>query len=287
MNKLMMGASALLILAGCSEAGPPQATPVFPDAADPTPFTRAYSMTESLDGAVRVYAQEDGDQTQLKLVRRQGRGWSEPELLDLPHRKTLTGPRFSFEDGALYYASDAPMPARPGRTDLNIWKVDYKDGTFGEPEPLEVGTINTGANETMAAVASDGTMLLVTNHSRAGGGGYDLMQAHQNTEGQWQLTVMPDGINDLRTDDHVAIAPNGQWAIFYSHRMPKEGSADLWRMARGADGEWQLPVNLGPVVNTEAIEFGAGLSGDGSTFFFSRDGRLMKLPVSALDRLEP
>lgn len=287
MKKLMMGASTLLILAGCDVAGPLQATPVFPDAADPTPFTRAYSMTESLDGAVRVFAQEDGDQTQLKLVRYQGGVWSEPELLDLPHRKTLTGPRFSFEDGALYYASDAPMPERPGRTDLNIWKVAYEDGAFGEPVPLESDTINTGANETMAAVASDGTMLLVTNHSRAGGGGYELMQARRSTDGEWQLSVMPDGVNDLRTDDHVAIAPDGKWAIFYSHRTPKEGSADLWRMVRGTDGEWQVPVNLGPVVNTTDIEFGAGLSGDGSILFFSRDGRLMQIPVSALDRLKP
>ena len=50
---------------------------------------------------------------------------------------------------------------------------------------------------------------------------------------------------------------------------------------RGADGTWQAPQNLGEPVNTSGIDFGAGLSGDGSILFFSRDGELMMISLDA------
>jgi hypothetical protein len=36
-------------------------------------------------------------------------------------------------------------------------------------------------------------------------------------------------------------------------------------------------VNPGPPLNSEDSEFGPGLSGDGQTLFFSRDGVLMQI----------
>ncbi|MAP94664.1 MAG: hypothetical protein CMK07_06905, partial [Ponticaulis sp.] len=48
------------------------------------------------------------------------------------------------------------------------------------------------------------------------------------------------------------------------------------------DGTWLGPYTLGPNINTPGIDFGAGKSHDGETFFFSREGQMMEMPMSAL-----
>lgn len=270
------------IVSGCGSPAPVEPVKVFPDAPEPTPFTRAYSMTEAPDG-VRVFVQENGDKTLMYYVTREGAGWSDPIEVDLPHRDMITGPHFSRYDGKFYFSSNAAFPGREGNNDLNIWRAEYLgEGRFGAPEPLPMPDINTGANETEVATTEDGLMLLVSNHSRAGRGGYDIMQARESDDGSWTLESMPDGFNNRLADDHLAMDPAGQWVIFYSHRRPKAGGVDLWISERGEDGVWQTPENLGPFINTSAIEFGAGLSWDGETFFFSRDGALMEVPLSAV-----
>ncbi|MEO1642982.1 MAG: hypothetical protein AAFR74_06560 [Pseudomonadota bacterium] len=269
-------------LGACGISEPVQPERVFPDAAEPTPFTRAYSMTEAPDG-VRVYVQESGDDTLMYWVKPEGNGWTAPVEVDLPNRGMMTGPHFSRFDDGFFFASNAPFPGREGNGDLNLWRADYLgDGQFGEAEPLPMPSVNTGANEIDVETTRDGLLVFVTNHSRAGGGGYDLMQATQGADGEWVAEVMPEGVNDRLADDHVALDPDGQWIIFYSHRAPKAGGVDLWISERDEDGEWQAPVNLGPFVNTNSIEFGAGLSWNGETFFFSRDGALFEVSTEAL-----
>ena len=289
MNRILFVVPAIVALtAACQPDQPVRAHAVFPNAPAPTPFTRAYSLSESADGKVRVFAQEDGDATRLMASWLEGREWSEPRPLDFPHRMTLTNPSFSHADGALLFSSDAEIDGLAGRTDLNIWRAPYLgDGEFGPPEPLPVHVINTGANETSAAVTQDGVLYFATNHSRAGGGGYDIMQAVQDESGAWTVTPLPKYINDPRANDHIAVAPDGSWLIFYSHRKPNLGQTDLWRSNRTDDGNWSPPFSLGPDVNTAAIEMGAGLSADGQTLFFSRDGRLMQIALDETPQMPP
>ena len=273
---------SLIALSACGVDQPAEPIRVFPDAPEPTPFTRAYSMTEAPDG-VRVFVQEDGDQTLMYFVEREGAGWSEPVEVDLPHRGLLTGPHFSRFDDAFYFSSNAVYPGREGPNDLNIWRATYLgQGQFGEAEPLPMPQINTGANEIDIATTEDGLLLFVTNHSRSGSGGYDVMQATLNSDGEWESETMPEGFNDRLADDHITLDPLGRWVIFYSHRQPKIGGVDLWISERDGEGSWQTPVNLGSFINTSAIEFGAGLSWDRETFFFSRDGALFEVPIAAV-----
>ncbi|MEM1391483.1 MAG: hypothetical protein AAGG45_10420, partial [Pseudomonadota bacterium] len=271
---------SLIVLTACSVDQPVEPVRIFPDAPEPTPFTRAYSMTEAPDG-IRVFVQEDGDQTLMYFVEREGAGWSEPVEVDLPHRGMLTGPHFSRFDDAFYFSSNAAYPGREGANDLNIWRAAYLgQGRFDEPEPLPMPQINTGANEIGTATTEDGLLLFVTNHSRSGSGGYDVMQARLNSEGEWASETMPEGFNDRLADDHIAMDPLGRWVIFYSHRQPKFGGVDLWISERDSEASWQVPVNLGSFINTAGIEFGAGLSWDNETFFFSRDGALFEVPIA-------
>ena len=274
-------ASALLA-AACSAPASKEPVEAFPgEPIFETQLTWSYSLTESPDRTVRVFASERGDETWLYESRLENGKWTAPVRMELPGRKMITGPSFSHFDGALYFSSDAALEALPGRKDLNLWRVPLVDGEWGEAEPLP-GDLNTGANETMAVVSRDGTMVFASNHSRLGAGGYDIGLASQDADGNWMLVRPLDELNDGRTDDHIALTADGDRLFFYSHRAPKEGVVDIWTSKRLADGSWETAVNPGPPLNTSGVDFGAGLSGDGKILFFSREGKLMQVPLETL-----
>lgn len=255
-------------------------TPVLPEADAPTAFTRAYGLTESPDGKIRVFAKEDRDLTLLYEMRLQEDGtWSEPSELDFPKRIKLTNPSFSFADGMLYYASDADIFER-GQRDGNIWRVAPTETGWGEPQPLPA-SINDGAEQLNPAMDREGR-LYFTSNGYDSVGGHDIFEAtYDEAAGDWTVSMMPEGVNDARADAHLAVTPDGNRLFFYSHRAPKLGVVDIWTSERGADGVWQAPRNLGEPVNTPGIDFGAGLSGDGSILFFSREGELMMISLEA------
>lgn len=269
-------------LAACTQEGAPPAepVPVLPDAEAPTPFTRAYGLTESNDGEVRVFAKEDRDLTELFEMRRQEDGsWSEPAALDFPHSKKLTNPSFSFADGMLYYVSDEEIFER-GQRDANIWRVELTPEGWGEPEPLPA-SINTGADELNPAMDAQGR-LYFTSNGYDSIGGHDIFEAQfDEAAGDWTVSLMPDGVNDAKAEAHLAVTPDGERMFFYSHREPKLGVVDIWTTTRDESGTWQTPRNLGAPVNTPGIDFGPGVSSDGSTLFFSREGTLMMISMEA------
>jgi hypothetical protein len=271
-----------LVVAACSKPAPTGATEIFPGAETPDHRNHAYSMTENADGTIRIFTREKGDEAWLYEMHRSGKTWSEPKRMDLPARRRLKGASFNRQDGSLYFATDALMPPRSGK-DLNIWRVEWDGTAWGEAKPIE-GDINTGGDETIASVAADGTMIFVSNRPEMDGFGYGLGEAHQDETGAWKITKFLTELNDVRTDDHVAITADGNRIFFYTHRTPKLGGADIWTSVRRADGAWSDPVNPGAPLNSEANEFGAGLSGDGQTLFFSRNGVLMEIPLELVLR---
>lgn len=279
---LISGAALLSACGGQEAAAPVEPVAILPDAPEPTPFTRAYELAESPDGRIRIFAQEDRDDTNLFEMRLQEDGsWGAPQMLELPHVRRITSPAFDPRDGTLYYSSDEPVEGISGRVELNLWRVAQVGDSWGEPEPL-TGDINSGAIEKSPALDRDGNLYFVTDHPRAGGGGLDIMRATYDAEaGGWRAQPMPEGFNSPRADDHVALTPDGNRMFFYSHRNPKMGFVDIWTATRGEDGEWSTPVNLGAPVNTPGIDFGAGMSRDGQTLFFSREGALMAIPMEA------
>ena len=271
-------AASTFLFAACSESKPSGPIPVFPDADAPTHLTHAYSMTESSDGNIRIYTQENGDEAWLYEMHRTGKSWSKPARMTLPARKLLKGASFDREDGSLYFATDAKMPPPFGGKDLNIWRTEWDGSAWSEAKPIE-GDINTGANETIASVAADGTMIFVSNRPEMDGFGYGLGEAHRDESGAWKITKFLTYLNDMRTDDHAVITEDGKRLFFYSHRSPTVGATDIWTSTRLADGSWSAPENPGPPLNSKGNDFGPGLSGDGSTLFFSRDGRLMEISM--------
>ena len=268
-----------LALAGCGQSTQSSA-PDTPQLILPNPETfgrrdRNFGLTESVDGSIRAFVAQRGDFTNIMIMRRTDAGWTEPTPLDFPHRETNMSAHFSPFDGRFYFATDAPHPERPGRKDLNIWSGILKDdNTLEDARPMP-NEINTGAEEDSIAFTADGDMFFTSSHRR-GAGGFDIYAAHKNAEGVWEYEGLPN--NTRMADTQVVVTPDGQHMFNYAHMPDVIGVVDIYRRDRTEDG-WSDPINLGPLINTETIDYGPGLSADGTRFFFSRDGQLMEVAL--------
>jgi Tol biopolymer transport system component len=76
-------------------------------------------------------------------------------------------------------------------------------------------------------------------------------------------------VNSSSDEGSPAVSKNGRSLYFASTRPGQLGGNDIY-VSQWDDGtgEWGLPVNLGPVVNTTATEFSPSLSRDGHWLFF-------------------
>lgn len=79
-------------------------------------------------------------------------------------------------------------------------------------------------------------------------------------------------INTKYWEAHGFITEDGSTLIFASDRPGGFGGLDLYISKLGADGEWGIPVNLGPEINTPFNEDRPFLINGGKTLFFASQG---------------
>jgi hypothetical protein len=79
-------------------------------------------------------------------------------------------------------------------------------------------------------------------------------------------------INTAYNDQHPALSRDGLSLYFTSNRPGGFGADDLWVSKRtSVDDAWGPPQNLGPIINTGAVEFAPAFSRDGHWLFFHTD----------------
>lgn len=78
--------------------------------------------------------------------------------------------------------------------------------------------------------------------------------------------------NTAYNDQHPAMSKDGLSLYFTSSRPGGFGADDLWVSKRtGMEDPWGVPESLGPIINTDAVEFAPALSRDGHVLFFHSD----------------
>lgn len=88
--------------------------------------------------------------------------------------------------------------------------------------------------------------------------------------GVWQYEpFFPDSIIGDGHDDTPFMTNNGNTVYFSSDRSGGQGGFDIW-VTENIDGNWTLPVNLGPNINTDSDEISPTLTMNNSELFFIR-----------------
>ena len=131
--------------------------------------------------------------------------------------------------------------------------------------------LNTIVQDATVGLSPEGNEMILYRTSQNLTSG-DLFSV-KRMQGLWQdPEKMTERINSPFHEPSATISPDGSEVYFSSDREGGFGGHDLYRIRQLPNGEWSLPLNLGPTINTPFEEDAPFLHSDGTTLFFSSTG---------------
>ncbi|MEM1322198.1 MAG: OmpA family protein [Bacteroidota bacterium] len=154
----------------------------------------------------------------------------------------------------------------------NVYICNYKKGQWGQSRSFG-STINTKKNEGMAKFETHGRAFYFAGCMRSDTeGGCDIYRASLDHGEVTEVKRLEGHLNSTFWDSQPTITCDGQAMYFSSTRKEGLGGADLWVSYLMDNGDWSLPQNLGPAINTPGDEEAPFISSDGQTLYFSSTG---------------
>jgi Tol biopolymer transport system component len=198
--------------------------------------------------------------------------WTEPVRLDAPINTQYTEAIGCISpDGLeLYFTSDRPG----GSGHEDIWVTRRESMQYSWGAPVNLGSvINSSAHDPCWSISDDGLELYFWS-IRSGGG--DIYVTSRATKGDpWQGPVKLSAVVNSSSFEGFPLILNGGLMLLFSDAVslaPRPGGyggGDIWMTTRATrNDDWNVPVNLGPKINTTAYEGTPKISPDGSTLYF-------------------
>ena len=130
--------------------------------------------------------------------------------------------------------------------------------------------INTESHDGCVGLSPDGQELFVYRWSQEGNGDLyssDLVGA------EWSAPRhLGANINSKAWESDVSVTPDKKVIFFTSTKKGGFGGRDIYMARRLPNGEYAVPINLGPKINTELDEDAPFIHPDGKTLYFSSQG---------------
>ena len=278
---------ASLALASCSRAPAPLSPAAAPAALpSPPPYALTSAATEPVlfgpdvistgdfeshaaftpDGGTVYFVKSDPDFTRWTIYQSDfaaGR-WGTPRIAPFSGRYRDSDPFITADGQHLYFISDRPEDGA-AKADMDIWVMDRTPQGWSAPRnPGE--PVNSPQSEWHPSLTASGTLYF--GSARSGGLGMnDIYRARFDGHG-WSVENLGAPVNTPGDEYEPMIAPDESYLIFMAFRPGGLGGSDLY-LSWHRDGAWTEPVNLGPPVNSSALELAPALSPDGRYFFFT------------------
>jgi len=153
---------------------------------------------------------------------------------------------------------------------------ERRNGVFNKgeemPEPF-----NLSENEGGASFTIDNKFLFYTICKYTDGGNYyncDICYSENMGDNQWnKIKNLGKNVNSSKTwESQPSISSDGKTLYFVSDRAGGFGGYDIYKTLKTEDGEWSLPINMGPTVNTAANEKSPFIHTDSQTLYFASEG---------------
>jgi hypothetical protein len=171
-------------------------------------------------------------------------------------------PSFSADGQKLYFSSRRKMPpGYPDGGDIRLWEVNRTESGWGTPLPFD--TAIAKGTEYALSVTNNGNLYF---SSPGGNTNFDIRKSENQNGHNIEPVLLPFNINSIGYEDGPFIAPDESFLIFESDRP--EAYLGLYISFKGEDGNWSVPVNMGPKINSGKGERFAKLSPDGKYLFF-------------------
>jgi outer membrane protein OmpA-like peptidoglycan-associated protein len=149
--------------------------------------------------------------------------------------------------------------------------VSFKNSTNGAwLTPQRILSCEPELNEATIALSSD-ERTIYTYVDRTGNG--DIYSATLEKDKYKDLALLHyPGLNTENWETHITMTNDGQEIYFVSNRPGGYGGKDIYRMVKLPDGNWSVPYNLGPTINTPYDEESAFIGIDSKTLYFASNG---------------
>jgi Tol biopolymer transport system component len=181
-------------------------------------------------------------------------------------------PTLSTNGHRLYF--HCSRPGGFGGTDLYASRRRDKRDDFGWQPPQNLGgRVNGSGNERGLTLFEDdetGTATIYFDSDRSGGlGGVDIYATTLSAAGSLGPAVLVPELSSPSNDLLPGIRRDGLEIFLDSDRPGTVGLRDIWVSTRRSTSDpWSIPVNLGAVVNSAALDARAALSFDGTSLYF-------------------
>jgi hypothetical protein len=131
---------------------------------------------------------------------------------------------------------------------------------------------NTPEDEECVGVTPDGKKMVIYVYHEATGS--DLFSAEFAAKGKnfGKPVQFMEPVNTEKAELEGSYSADANTLIFTSDRKGGLGEADIYWTHKLPNGEWGLPQNLGPDINTKYNEGFPQLSEDGKTLYFTSQG---------------
>ena len=148
------------------------------------------------------------------------------------------------------------------------------DGTWSPRRPLGP-PVKTGYNEGAQCISPDGKYLLYTMcDADFGIGSCDLYWAKRIGDRWSRPRNFGAPVNTSAWESQPTMASDGMTIYFASSRSGGYGGMDIWKTTMTAEGEFSIPENLGPAINTPGDDAAPFIHSDGRTLYFASNGRV-------------
>jgi len=164
-------------------------------------------------------------------------------------------PEFSPDGKRLFFVSNRPLMGDSGTKDYDIWYVEKNSSGWGTP--VNAGPeVNSADNEFYPSITTDGSVYFTAIRP-------DTLGQEDIYKSKWtgNQFMKPENIGPVvnsRNDEFNAFVDPLERFIIFSVEGDAEGyigRGDLYISYRPKDGNWGKPVNLGPAINTNRLDY--------------------------------
>lgn len=150
--------------------------------------------------------------------------------------------------------------------------VSYRKDSVWQPPLMLDTSINKAYHDAATGISADGEKLLSYHTSP------DHVHGHiyesRLINGTWSLPELLHA--NVNSEDFIetsaCYSPDGDMIFFSSNRPGGYGGKDLYSVKKLPNGEWAMPFNLGPTINTEYNEDAPFVHPTNNILFFSSEG---------------
>ncbi|WP_452228899.1 hypothetical protein [Lacinutrix sp. MEBiC02404] len=217
----------------------------------------------------------DAQISQIVVVKKEKKEWSEPELVSFNDSFMYLEPFLSPKGNRLFFVSDRPLDHTSNeKKDFDIWYVDRNNTKDKWSAPKNIGKpINSGFNEFYPSVSKNNN-LYFTMESPNGLGKDDIYFSKWNGDGYEAPILLNENINSSGYEFNAFISREEEFIIYTKYKEEGgQGSGDLYISRKDANGKWEKAKNMGTPINTKYMEYCPFYDAENGILYFTSKRR--------------